>query len=205
MASDDPGYTDLGFARLDTDRLARTGDPEVVYGAGKTTDQIVQILRHLHRTHPERAVLATRVTDSAAVAEALSDLPVTVADEPGAVVVGELPDPTGTVGIIAAGTSDGPVAAEAALTVQVHGARVTRITDVGVAGLHRVLATREVLDDCDCLIVVAGMEGRCRASSAVCPGRPSWPSPRASATAHPSADWRRCSGCSIRAHRASSW
>lgn len=159
MASDDPGYTDLGFARLDTDRLARTGDPEVVYGAGKTTDQIVQILRHLHRTHPERAVLATRVTDSAAVAEALSDLPVTVADEPGAVVVGELPDPTGTVGIIAAGTSDGPVAAEAALTVQVHGARVTRITDVGVAGLHRVLATREVLDDCDCLIVVAGMEG----------------------------------------------
>ncbi len=85
MASDDPGYTDLGFARVDTDRLARTGDPEVVYGAGKTTDQIVQILRHLHRTHPDRAVLATRVTDSAAVAEALSDLPVTVADEPGAV------------------------------------------------------------------------------------------------------------------------
>ena len=69
MSHDDAaaGFADLGFARVDTDRARRTGDPEVVYGAGKTTEQIVAILRHLHEAHPERAILATRVADPAAV------------------------------------------------------------------------------------------------------------------------------------------
>ena len=161
MAHDEPdeGFADLGFARIDTDRLDRTGDPEVVYGAGKSTEQVVAILRHLHSAHPQRAVLATRVADPGAVAAGLSGLPVHVDLEAAAVVVGSMPPTTGLVGVVAAGTSDGPVAAEAELTVRVHGAGATRITDVGVAGLHRIMATREQLDSCDCLIVVAGMEG----------------------------------------------
>ena len=73
MDQPDPRTTDLGFARVDVDRAARTGDPEVVYGAGKTPDQVVAILRALHEKHPERAVLATRVDPEAldAVARAL--------------------------------------------------------------------------------------------------------------------------------------
>lgn len=161
MAHNDPqsGFTDLGFARVDTDRLARTGDPEVVYGAGKTPTQVAEILRHLHGTHPARAAFATRVADPEAVAGALSDLPVDIHREARAVVVGEPPTPIGCVGIVSAGTSDGTVAAEAELTTRLHGAGTTRITDVGVAGLHRVMTVRDTLESCDCLIVVAGMEG----------------------------------------------
>lgn len=161
MAHNDPesGVADLGFARVDTGRHKRTGDPEVVYGAGKTTEQIVTILRHLHTAHPQRAVMATRIADPDDVAAGLADLSPHVDPEARAVVVGPMPTATGLVGIVAAGTSDGPVAAEAALTVAVHGAGTARITDVGVAGLHRIMAAREQLDACDCLIVVAGMEG----------------------------------------------
>lgn len=155
----DPRYQDLGFARIDTDRLGRTGDPEVVYGAGKSTAQIVAILRTLHEAHPGRAVLATRVNDAASVAAELSPLDVHVDAAASAVVVGALPPPRGTVGIVAAGTSDGSVAAEAALTVRVHGAHTVAINDVGVAGLHRILAAQDDLNSCDCLVVVAGMEG----------------------------------------------
>ena len=75
------------------------------------------------------------------------------------VAVGRLPEPRGCVAVLAAGTSDGPVAAEAALTARAFGAGVERVDDVGVAGLHRLLAARSVLDRSDCLIVVAGMEG----------------------------------------------
>ena len=161
MAHNDPeaGYTDLGFARVDTDRLSRTGDPEVVYGAGKSTEQVVAILQHLHQAHPTRAILATRVAQPEQVVAALDSVPARADVEARAVVLGTMPRATGLVGIVAAGTSDGPVAAEAELSVLVHGGGTTRITDVGVAGLHRVLASREQLDACDCIIVVAGMEG----------------------------------------------
>jgi pyridinium-3,5-biscarboxylic acid mononucleotide synthase len=150
---------DLGFARVDLDRAARTGDPEVVYGAGKTPDQVVAILRALHDKHPERAVLATRLTlgtlevVGAALPDAVVDLVAC------AVTLGPLPDPRGLVAVVAAGTSDAPVAAEAALTIRVHGAEVDRVDDVGVAGLHRLLAVRDRLAAADCLVVVAGMEG----------------------------------------------
>jgi NCAIR mutase (PurE)-related protein len=73
--------------------------------------------------------------------------------------LGPLPEPVGTVAIVSAGTSDAPVAAEAALTAAVHGAGVRLVPDVGVAGLHRLLAQRETLETADCLVVVAGMEG----------------------------------------------
>ncbi|WP_243058426.1 nickel pincer cofactor biosynthesis protein LarB [Nocardioides sp. SR21] len=159
MDQQDPRTKDLGFARVDVDRAARTGDPEVVYGAGKTPDQVVGILRALHEKHPERAVLATRLAPEAldVVSRALPDADIDLVAR--AVTLGPLPEPRGTVAVVAAGTSDAPVAAEAALTVAVHGAGVDRIDDVGVAGLHRLLSVRERLEAADCLVVVAGMEG----------------------------------------------
>jgi len=150
---------DLGFARLDTDRRRRTGDPEVVYGRGKTPAQIVATLAELSRHHPDRAVLATRLDDDALAAVA-DGLPGAVVDEQARCAwLGPLPAPAGRVAVVTAGTADAPVAAEAAATVAVHGAAVETITDVGVAGLHRLLAVRDRLDAADALIVVAGMEG----------------------------------------------
>ncbi|WP_328331954.1 nickel pincer cofactor biosynthesis protein LarB [Kribbella sp. NBC_00382] len=154
-----PGVHDLGYARLDTDRLERTGDAEVVYGAGKTPEQVVELLRTLHETHPGHAVLATRLSVEAQEA-VTSALPSAVVDPVGrTAVLGAAPVLRGTVAVVAAGTSDAPVAAEAATTVGVFGANVDLITDVGVAGLHRIMSARERLDAADCLIVVAGMEG----------------------------------------------
>lgn len=150
---------DLGFARVDVDRARRTGDPEVVYGAGKTPDQVVELLRTLHARHPERAVLATRLSPEA-IQLVGAELPdARIDDVARAVTLGPLPAPQGTVAVIAAGTSDAPVAAEAAITVRVHGSAVRRIDDVGVAGIHRLLEARSEFADADCLIVVAGMEG----------------------------------------------
>ena len=151
--------TDLGFARLDTDRAQRTGDPEVVFGAGKSPSELVMILRALQAAHPDRATLATRVDDAgrAAVRAALPQADVD--DVARCVVLGALPQPMGRVGIVTAGTSDAPVAREAAITTGVFGAGACLIADVGVAGLHRVMSVRDELDACDCLIVVAGMEG----------------------------------------------
>lgn len=149
----------LGYARVDVDRAARTGDPEVVYGAGKTPAQVVGILRTLHERHPDRAVLATRLSLET-LSVVATELPGAVADEvAGAVTVGPVPSPRGLVAVISAGTSDAPVAAEAALAVAVHGAGVERIEDVGVAGLHRLLEVRDRFAEADCLVVVAGMEG----------------------------------------------
>ena len=134
---------DLGFARVDVDRARRTGDPEVVYGEGKTPALVVDILTTRPGRHPDRAVLATRLSPAtqALVAERLPDALLDPVAR--AATLGPLPATRGVVAVIAAGTSDAPVAAEAALTARVHGADVRRIDDVGV----------------DCLIVVAGMEG----------------------------------------------
>jgi NCAIR mutase (PurE)-related protein len=150
---------DLGYARLDTDRAARTGDPEVVYGAGKTPAQVVEILHRLHDAHPNRAVLATRLSEEtlAAVVDAHPDAVVDPVAR--AVTLGPLPAAQGVVAVVSAGTSDAPVAAEAALTARVYGAGIRVINDVGVAGLHRVLAARDELATANCLVVVAGMEG----------------------------------------------
>ena len=157
--SPDPRTADLGYARVDLDRAARTGDPEVVYGEGKTPGQVVGILRTLHERHPDRAVLATRLS-----AETLdvvgAELPDAHLDEVArAATLGPVPTARGLVAVVSAGTSDAPVAAEAALTASVHGAGVVRIEDVGVAGLHRLLEARERFAGADCLVVVAGMEG----------------------------------------------
>lgn len=153
------GYLDLGYARLDTDRGARTGHPEVIYAAGKSAEQTVELLRALRATAADHPALATRL-DPAAVAAVRAAFPEAVLDtEARCVAIGPLPPPAGTVVVVSAGTSDAPVAAEAAFVARALGAGVQRISDVGVAGLHRLLDVRPVLAAADCLVVVAGMEG----------------------------------------------
>jgi pyridinium-3,5-biscarboxylic acid mononucleotide synthase len=153
------GFADLGFARLDTHRGVRTGDPEVVYGAGKTPAEVVGLLRALAGHSHGRPALATRLTDDA-IALVRSELPEAEVDEVArCVLVGARPAPTGTIAVVSAGTSDEPVAAEAAFVARGFGTEVTRVRDVGVAGIHRLLADFPVLDRADCLVVVAGMEG----------------------------------------------
>ena len=149
-------YAALADSLLDLHRELRTGDPEVVYAAGKTTDQVRQIVRAL-RASSTRAVLVTRCT--AEHLAALREEPGVVRVAGSAVALGELPEPRGLVGVVSAGTSDAAVAAEAALTARVFGAGAQQVSDVGVAGLHRLLAARPLLEAADCLVVVAGMDG----------------------------------------------
>ncbi len=149
-------YDALMHSLVDLHRELRTGDPEVVYGAGKTTAQVLDVVEALQAAG-DRAVLVTRASPDTVAALRASHDDVTV--DGATVAVGALPRTSGIVAVLAAGTSDGPVAAEAALTARVFGAEVERIDDVGVAGLHRLIAARPALDRADCLIVVAGMEG----------------------------------------------
>ncbi len=153
------GSVDLGFARVDTHRGLRTGDPEVVFAAGKSADQTVAILAELARQDGGRPALATRLPDDALAAVREAFPGARVDDVARAVAVGPLPEGRGTVCVVAAGTSDAPVAAEAAFVARAFGANVDRVDDVGVAGIHRLMAVRDRLDSADCLVVVAGMEG----------------------------------------------
>ncbi|GLY82490.1 nickel pincer cofactor biosynthesis protein LarB [Actinoallomurus iriomotensis] len=151
------GVTDLGFARLDTARAARTGDPEVVFGQGKTPGQIVAALRALHEAHPDRAILATRLSEDA-LAECAEHLPDAVLDSVGRTAVLGRTETRGRVAVVAAGTSDLPVVRECATTIAVFGAEPDEIVDVGVAGIHRLLAQRDRIDEADVVVAVAGME-----------------------------------------------
>ena len=153
------GTTDLGFARVDTHRGLRTGDPEVVFAAGKTPEQTVAILRALAAQPGDRPALATRLPAEAITAVRTASPDAYVDEVAAAAAVGTLPTPRGSVCVVSAGTSDAPVAAEAAFVARAFGAEVERIDDVGVAGIHRLMAVRERLDAADCLVVVAGMEG----------------------------------------------
>ena len=153
-------FTDLGFARLDTHRELRQGFPEAIYAEGKTTPEVVEIARRLIET-TSGVVMATRVSDEtrAALAE---EFPGAETYERARVTIVRR-DPVahvqGLVTIISAGTSDLAVADEAAVTSEAMGTKTERITDVGVAGVHRVLAEQERLRASDVVIVVAGMEG----------------------------------------------
>jgi pyridinium-3,5-biscarboxylic acid mononucleotide synthase len=149
-------YADLGHSLVDLHRELRTGDPEVVYAAGKTTAQVLDVVASL-RQRTSRAVLVTRAHD--ATVEALTAAHPDVVRDGATLAVGPLPPPRGCVAVVAAGTSDAPVAAEAALTVRAFGAAPERVDDVGVAGLHRLLAARPALERADCVVAVAGMEG----------------------------------------------
>jgi NCAIR mutase (PurE)-related protein len=151
------GVTDLGFARLDIARAERTGDPEVVFGQGKTPGQIVAALRTLHEAHPGRAILGTRLSEDA-LAECAERLPEAVLDPVGRTAVLGRTETRGRVAVVAAGTSDLPVVRECATTIGVFGAEPDEIVDVGVAGIHRLLAQRERIDEADVVVAVAGME-----------------------------------------------
>ncbi|MFD9738189.1 nickel pincer cofactor biosynthesis protein LarB [Umezawaea sp. NPDC059074] len=149
---------DLGFARVDVDREARQGLPEVVYGSGKTPGQVVEIVRTLLR-HNDGPVLVTRV-DASVATSVLRAVPSGEYDSGARLLVWRPAAPTGfSVVVAAAGTADRPVAHEAAAVATAVGIGVTTVTDVGVAGLHRLLAEQDRLRAADTVIVVAGMEG----------------------------------------------
>jgi hypothetical protein len=153
-----PHIVDLGFARLDVQRSVRTGDPEVVFGTGKTPEQIVAALRALHEAHPERAVMATRLSAEAQV-RCREQLPGVWVDDVGRLaVLGTAASGRGRVAVVGAGTADLPVLQECAATVAVFGARPDVIVDVGVAGLHRLLAQQDRIASADVVVAVAGME-----------------------------------------------
>jgi NCAIR mutase (PurE)-related protein len=152
-------FEDLGFAKIDHHRALRRGFPEVVYGAGKTPAQIVAIAERM--TAAGHNVLVTRV--SAAVAETLrqAGLPAEHHESGSCVTVAvrETPPLGGRVAVVSAGTSDQPVAEEAAVTAAFFGATVDRFFDVGVAGLHRLLDRAAEIRRAQVIVVVAGMEG----------------------------------------------
>mgnify|MGYP001164256955 CR=1 FL=1 len=154
-----PREADLGFAHLDLDRQRRRGLAEVVYGAGKTPEQMIAIVRRLNAEGQNGCV--TRVPPEIA-APLLDALPGAVYHEAARILtcdVKALPRKRGRVAVVCAGTSDIPVAEEAALIAERMGSRVDRIYDVGVAGLHRLLRRTEALRAARVLVVVAGMEG----------------------------------------------
>jgi hypothetical protein len=149
---------DLGFARLDLDRAERTGTPEVVYAAGKTPEQTVACLEAL-RDGGSALAWASRVDDATAAA-VLERWPEAVIDaDARCAFVGDLPPAVGNVVVLTAGTSDGPVAAEVAATLRASGVGYHRFDDVGVAGVHRVLAVAPDIAAADAVVVVAGMDG----------------------------------------------
>ena len=153
-----PRTADLGFARLDLDRAQRTGTPEVVYAAGKSPDQTVACLQGLLEGGAACA-FATRVDAAAAAAVADRWADAEVDTEARTALVGPPPEPVGDVLVLSAGTSDGPVAAEVAATLRACGVRARRVDDVGVAGVHRVLAVAPDIAAADAVVVVAGMDG----------------------------------------------
>jgi NCAIR mutase (PurE)-related protein len=154
----DAREVDLGYARLDVGRAARTGDPEVVYGAGKTPAQTVGALRALALAHPGRTVLATRL-DEEARALVRRELPGAEVDDLGRTATLGPPGPRrGRVAVVCAGTADLPVLRECATTVRAFGAEAEEIVDVGVSGLHRLLARMDRIAACDVVVAVAGME-----------------------------------------------
>ena len=150
---------DLVFAQVDTHRALRRGFPEVIFGSGKTPEQVVKIAAKILAR--ERSVLVTRIapdharalhkTFKRAVYHALARC-MTIEKKPS-------PKRPGFVAVVCAGTSDLPVAEEAAVTAEIMGNRVERIRDIGVSGLHRLFPHLETIQSANVLIVVAGMEG----------------------------------------------
>jgi pyridinium-3,5-biscarboxylic acid mononucleotide synthase len=152
-------FEDTGFARIDHHRALRLGLPEVIYAEGKTPQQVAEIFSRMAAAGG--SVLATRVTADAYDAVS-ARVPEAVFHEQARIVGLRKAPPAadgGPVAVVCAGTSDLPVAEEAAVTAEYLGLRVARVIDVGVAGLHRILAERETLQNVRAAIVCAGMEG----------------------------------------------
>lgn len=152
-------FEDLGFAKLDHHRALRQGAAEVIYGAGKTPEQILKITQAMLH-HGQKTVLITRLSKEAA--DFLTpQLPLTYYELGRVGIAGTMPEPTGRGKIVVAtgGTSDQPVAEEAALTAEALGNEVVRLYDVGVAGLHRLLSHTDDVMQAQAIVAIAGMEG----------------------------------------------
>jgi pyridinium-3,5-biscarboxylic acid mononucleotide synthase len=153
-------FEDLGYARIDHHRSLRKGFPEVIWGEGKNSGQILSIMKELRRKGQN--ILVTRLEEQKA--RAVQKIFPKSQYHPTSKVLTYLthpvkPEGKGTILVITAGTTDIPVAEEAAITAQIMGNRVETIYDAGVAGIHRLLSERERLQAAHVLIVVAGMEG----------------------------------------------
>lgn len=153
------GFEDLHYAKVDHTRADRQGFPEVIYGAGKTTQQVLDIARALIDKGAEN-ILCTRIGEQTQQALAEAEMPTEIHPEAKLAIIQPIQKAlTGLVLVMCAGTSDLPVSEEAALTAKVMGAQVERIYDVGVAGIHRLLAHQERINKANAIICVAGMEG----------------------------------------------
>ena len=153
-------FEDLGYANIDHHRKIRQGAAEVIYGASKTPEQMTGIITAM-KQNGQKTILITRLSGESA-AEIQKTHPDMVYHKEGRVgIVGELPKPDGIgkILVMTAGTSDIPVAEEAALTAQVLGNEVVRIYDVGVAGIHRLLSHLPEIMSASVIITIAGMEG----------------------------------------------
>ena len=153
-------FEDLGYANIDHHRKIRQGAAEVIYGASKTAEQMTGIVTAM-KANGQKTILITRLSAEAA-AEIQKTHPDMVYHKDGHVgIVGEFPKPDGIgkILVMTAGTSDIPVAEEAALTAQVLGNEVVRIYDVGVAGIHRLLSHLPEIMSASVIITIAGMEG----------------------------------------------
>ncbi|MDC7952600.1 nickel pincer cofactor biosynthesis protein LarB [Liquorilactobacillus mali] len=153
------GFTDLGFAKIDTERNKRTGVPEIIYGEGKTAEQIIGIVEAM--LEKQNNILVTRV-DSQKAKEVRKSLPQLHYDEVSEMLLWEKNQVAKTIGkiaIVTAGTSDLKIAEEAAVTAEAFGNSVVRIYDVGVAGIHRLFARIDEIRAAQVVIVIAGMEG----------------------------------------------
>lgn len=152
-------FEDIGYAKVDLHRRVRQGIPEVIYGAGKTPGQIIGIMETMKKNGQDR-ILVTRVDPDSAGKIAAAH-PIVYHEDCGIALAGEMPQPDGIGSIVVAtgGTSDVPVAEEAALTAEFLGNAVTRLYDVGVAGLHWLLAHKDEIMSASVIIAIAGMEG----------------------------------------------
>ena len=152
-------YEDLGFAKIDTHRALRQGVAEVIYGAGKTARQIAEIASAMYE-RGQKTILITRM-DQEKADEVAETLPLRYDAMSRVGIVGEMPPITGngTIVVATGGTSDVPVAEEAALTAEALGNHVVRLYDVGVAGLHRLLSHLDEIMNARVIVAIAGMEG----------------------------------------------
>ena len=152
-------FEDIGYAKVDLHRGVRQGVPEVIYGAGKTPAQIVGIIDAMRKNGQTRILITRLSPESAEIVRQAHPLDYRIDAKIG--MVGDMPAPDGIGSIVVAtgGTSDLPVAEEAALTAEFLGNRVTRLYDVGVAGLHRLLSHLDEILSASVIVAVAGMEG----------------------------------------------
>ena len=152
-------FEDIGYAKVDLHREVRQGTAEVIYGAAKTPDQIIGIADVMIK-NGQKTVIVTRIDEETA-GRIGEKHPLTYFDKARIAVIGEMPSPSGRGKIVVAtgGTSDIPVAEEAAVTAEALGNEVVRLYDVGVAGLHRLLSHKEEIMTASVVIAIAGMEG----------------------------------------------